>query len=211
MRYVAPPTTCKIVVQYSTSQPIRSEAPLRRIAALIAIAALFFAACGDDSESSDPPETTTTTTTTEAPADDPAESEIVDDDHADDTSTPVDEPDDAPAGPTAVGLAEFSVTVDGDIAAGVQTFAVTNEGQFPHEFGIAMGTSYEDLPKLETGAIDEEALGADFLGKTEILDAGAMTEVGFDLAPGDYVLFCNIAFGPNSHAASGQTLSVSVG
>lgn len=189
---------------------------MRRLIALTALTTLLLAACGDDSDTSTPAEsttsasetttTTTTTTTTEAPADDPADSGP-----ADDTSTPVDEPADAADGPIAVGLAEFTITLDGDITAGPNSFTVTNEGEFPHEFGIVSGTSYEDLPTTDNGAIDEEALGDAVLGKTETLDAGGSVEIDFDLAPGDYVLFCNVNFGPNSHAANGQTMSISVG
>lgn len=96
--------------------------------------------------------------------------------------------------------------------AGTINFKVSNLGDTPHEFGIARGNSYEELPQLANGSIDEEALGDDFLGKTPIVDKvlAPEREISFDLAPGNYVFFCNLVVGPVSHAARGHVLSVTV-
>ncbi len=110
-----------------------------------------------------------------------------------------------------MSLVEWAIETGDALSAGTVTFEVTNDGEFPHEFGITRGTTYEELPLLGKGAIDEDALGADVLGKTERLEAGAATTIEFDLEPGTYVFFCNITAGPNSHAANGQVLSVTVG
>jgi hypothetical protein len=97
--------------------------------------------------------------------------------------------------------------------AGMVNFKATNLGDNPHEFGIARGNSYEELPKVAAnGSIDEEALGDDFLGKTPVVDKvlAPEREISFDLAPGNYVFFCNLVVGPVSHAARGHVLSVTV-
>ena len=96
--------------------------------------------------------------------------------------------------------------------AGTINFKATNLGDTPHEFGIARGNSYEELPQLANGSIDEEALGDDFLGKTPIVDKvlAPEREISFDLAPGNYVMFCNVVAGPVAHAARGHVLSITV-
>ena len=81
----------------------------------------------------------------------------------------------------------------------------------PHAFAIVRGDSYEELPQLDNGAVDTEAMGDDFLGSTDNVEVGDSTEITFDLEAGNYVFFCPIQFGPNSHAAAGQVLSVTVG
>ena len=112
-----------------------------------------------------------------------------------------------------VDLADFMInTAATTYKAGTINFEITNTDDIPHEFGIARGASYEDLPQLANGSLDEEALGADFLGKTAVVDAtlAPVREISYTLEPGEYVFFCNLVFGPVSHAARGQVLSVTV-
>lgn len=203
---------------------------MRRIA-LATVTALVLAGCGgssgDDAEptTDPPPESTpvdTTPTETAPPETSPPETSPPE------TSPPeTAPPETAPADTTppattgdgqvsatsavAVSLVEWEVIAPTEIPAGPTTFEVSNDGDFRHHFGIARGTSYEELPQLPSGAIDEEALGADFLGRTENIDFEGAATIEFDLAPGSYVLFCNIIAGPTSHAARGQTLSITVG
>lgn len=141
------------------------------------------------------------------------------------TPTPVSEPDpvatEAPVTTDAivpaeqvgnvveVSLAEWAVDAPAELAPGIVTFNVTNGGDFPHHFAIARGDSYETLPQIGGGAIDEATLAADFLGRTSNLQTGTTETIEFDLEPGNYVFFCNIA-GTVSHAAQGQVLSVVV-
>lgn len=117
------------------------------------------------------------------------------------------------ADPVLVDLARFMIITDTTVyKAGTINFEVTNTSDMPHEFGIARGDSYEQLPQLPNGSIDEDALGDDYLGKTAIVDQvlSPVREISFDLEPGSYVLFCNLVVGPVSHAARGQVLSVTV-
>lgn len=152
----------------------------------------------------EPPEATVEPTTGDTPATPPVEP---------------DEPDEPDgeglvnADPVLVDLAGFLITTaTTEYKAGAINFEVTNSSDTPHEFGIARGASYDDLPQLEDGSIDEEALGADFLGKTAVVDPtlAPLREMSFVLEPGQYVFFCNLVVGPVSHAARGQVLSVTV-
>jgi hypothetical protein len=109
----------------------------------------------------------------------------------------------------AVSLVEWAVESPIELISGVITFDVTNDGDFAHHFAIARGESYETLPQLADGSIDEATLGADFLGRTSNMQSGGAETIEFDLEPGNYVFFCNIATSV-SHAAQGQVLSVTV-
>ena len=72
-----------------------------------------------------------------------------------------------------------------------------------------MGLSFDTL--ADNGAVleDELAPGA-ILGRTSRISAGGGDTLTVDLAPGSYVLVCNIAVGARSHAGAGQVLNVSV-
>lgn len=105
---------------------------------------------------------------------------------------------------------EFAIAIPDAVKAGAVTFALTNGGQQRHALAVAKGESYAALPKLDNGAVDTEKLGADFIGKSDILSGGGTGTVTFNLPAGKYVFFCPVAAGPNSHAKAGQTLPVTV-
>jgi hypothetical protein len=76
---------------------------------------------------------------------------------------------------------------------------------------IIEGDGYATLPLTGNGAVDEAALPAgSLLGSTDRIAPGDMATISFDLEAGNYVLLCNIAVGPNSHAAAGQTLDITI-
>lgn len=110
----------------------------------------------------------------------------------------------------AVSLVEWAVEAPTSLPSGDVTFTATNDGNFPHELAVIRGDSYEALPLLSNGEIDEAALGADVIDRTQRLASGESADLTVNLEPGNYVLVCNIAAGPNSHAAAGQVLSVTV-
>ena len=113
----------------------------------------------------------------------------------------------------AVTLSEFEIETQDTFTAGQVTFDVINDGtsEFNHEFAIIAAGTYEELPKLDNGAVDEDALADGMLlGRTERLEPGQAETIAFDLEPGTYLFICNVNFGPNSHAANGQTLTVTV-
>ncbi len=172
---------------------------------LLVALALVAAGCSDDDDSS------ADDTSDEAAdsADDAGET----DDDAGETDDDAGETDDASEGdgPVAVDLGEWFIDTPAEFAAGSITFSVGNSGENPHAFAIVRGTSYEDLPLKDNGAVDIDAVGDDFLGTTDNLETGDAADITFDLESGQYVFFCPIEFGPNSHAAAGQVLSVTVG
>jgi len=154
--------------------------------------ALMITACGGDGKKTD--ETTAASSSTAA-VETTLPTDVVNDD------------------PVLVDLSHFEILVASTVyKAGTVNFLATNSDDTPHEFGIARGNSYEELPQLANGSIDEDALGDDLLGKTPVVDQvlSPEREISFDLAPGNYVMFCNIVAGPVSHAARGQVLSITV-
>ena len=191
---------------------------------LIATFALTLAACGNADEADEAvdaatetgsDETATTaeaTTTTEAEATTTEAEPTTTEAEATTTTAEATEQTQAlPEGAIAIELGEWFLSEPGDLTAGTFTFALSNTGENPHALAIARGTSYEDLPQLDNGAVDTDALGADFLGTTENIDSGGTATIDFELEAGDYVFFCPVQFGPNSHAKAGQVLSVTVG
>jgi hypothetical protein len=190
---------------------------MRKHLVISSIAGLvLLTACGSD----DTADTTAATESTVAPVDSaaaPETSVAVETSAAapETTATAVDSTaagGTAAAGPVNVDLAEWTLTVDKDLTAGTVEFVVNNVGQFPHELAVVKGDSYATLPLSANGAVDEAALepGA-LIGRSDRINGGESTTVSFDLEAGDYVLLCNIAVGPNSHAAAGQVLDVTVG
>ncbi len=114
------------------------------------------------------------------------------------------------AGATAVSttLIEWAVNSPTTVKAGAVAFTVKNDASSRHEFMLVKGT-YATAPKLANGALDEAQLGADLLGQVD-LSGNQTCTAGFDLAPGQYLIVCNINQGPNSHAARGQKLDFTV-
>jgi len=95
----------------------------------------------------------------------------------------------------AVSLAEWSVgTSVATAKAGPVTFAVTNNGPDEvHEFVvIKTDLSMLALPTETTGAVNEEDSGIEAQGEIEDVAVGATEELTLTLAPGAYVLICNI-------------------
>lgn len=182
--------------------------PIAILTALVLVLAACSGSDGDSSAATGDTSTTdtaaesTTTTTTEPAATTEATTTSESAATGDDAAT---------AGSTVpVSLFEWAVDAPTEIAAGTVTFEVSNIGEFSHEFAIARGDSYETLPLLGNGAVDEEALGPDWLGRTERIGPEEQVTISFDLDPGNYVFLCNIQSGPNSHASQGQVLSVTV-
>ena len=98
-------------------------------------------------------------------------------------------------GTVDVVLSEFAVVPSvPSIAAGKVTFVATNTGpDDPHEL-VVFKTDLGDrnLPASPEGKVDEEGAGLTFIGEIEEFDPGKTGTATFDLAPGKYVLVCNI-------------------
>jgi hypothetical protein len=131
----------------------------------------------------------------------------------------------APAGPACTGLGaagagattadvsliEWDIKGPATVKAGKVTFNIKNAGPNKHEMALIKGDSFDALPKLPSGAVDETKLEAGALvGRTEKLDGNNSCSTTVDLAPGKYVMLCNIQFGATSHAAKGQKFNFEV-
>lgn len=131
----------------------------------------------------------------------------------------------APAGPACTGLGaagagattadvsliEWDIKAPATLKAGKVTLNINNTGGNKHEMALIKGDSFDALPKLPSGAVDETKLesGA-LLGRTDKLDGNKSCSTTVDLAPGKYVMVCNIQFGAISHAAKGQKFNFEV-
>ena len=188
---------------------------MRRIGLAVCALAIVVAACGD----SDDAETATTeeaaTATTEAPATTATPTTAAPTTAAPTTTAAAADTSEAPAaseGAVEVELIEWSVAAPTEIAAGTVEFSVTNGGEFNHEFVLIKGDGYASLPTNEIGTVQEDQLeDGQFIARIPAFAGGTTETITLDLEPGNYVILCNIEFGPNSHAGAGQTLDVTVG
>jgi hypothetical protein len=153
-----------------------------------------------------PPETTPAETT--PPETTPAETTPPD---GGDTTPTTDGDIGAPAEGVAASLEEWGIEAPTEYSAGDVTFTATNNGNFPHEFVVIQGESYESLPLAEGGAVIEDDLptGA-LLGRTARIGGGSSDDLTVTLAPGNYVLLCNLGGGALNHAGRGQRLEITV-
>jgi uncharacterized cupredoxin-like copper-binding protein len=111
-----------------------------------------------------------------------------------------------------VTLDEYAVDVDpASAAAGTVAFELDNAGEEAHEFVVVQAASADSLPTGDDGAVVEDDLedGA-FVGEVEPFPAGETCEGTFELEAGDYVLFCNVVEGDESHFAEGMSTSFTV-
>lgn len=99
-----------------------------------------------------------------------------------------------------VDLKEMTVVADpASVPAGAVTFNAVNSGTIPHELVVLKtDISPELLPARAADAtkVDEAAAGIENLGEIEdsVLDvSGATGTLTLDLAPGKYVLICNVS------------------
>ena len=178
----------------SASQLTTHRRPVRRLLALTAVAALGFAACSDDDgadvRSSGETGSGSGSASGSASGSDASGSEASGSAAAGEC-TVVDGTDGVAEADTvvAVALDDWSVTPEPTTAAaGAIGFSVENVGEHAHELVIAAGT-VDDLTVVD-GAPDEEALGDALIGEIEAFAPGETCEGTFELAAGDYVLFC---------------------
>ena len=90
-------------------------------------------------------------------------------------------------------LDEWSITADRpNLRAGSQTITATNTGHETHELVIVAASSVRSLPTKANGSVDEAQLDAVKVGEIANVAAGTSHTHVFDLAPGSYVVFCNL-------------------
>jgi uncharacterized cupredoxin-like copper-binding protein len=94
-----------------------------------------------------------------------------------------------------VRLEDFKVRHDAAVVpAGTVSFRIRNQGPTTHEV-IVVGTDHapDKLPLQRDGlTVNEEAAGMDFLDEVEGLDIDDRQTLVLRLAPGHYVLYCNL-------------------
>lgn len=90
-------------------------------------------------------------------------------------------------------LYEWGFSADKPVLkAGRQTITALNTGHHQHELLIVAASDAASLPTQPDGSVDEEALGERRVGEIPDVRTGASKRATFDLAPGSYVVLCNI-------------------
>ena len=103
----------------------------------------------------------------------------------------------APSGSTSVsvGLQEFAIVPSvASVPAGTVKFVAKNSGPDDIHEMVVLRTDLDPaaLPVDKDGKADEEGDGITSIGETGDVAVGETKEASFDLAPGKYVLICNI-------------------
>lgn len=91
-------------------------------------------------------------------------------------------------------LHEWAVEPDNDsVEAGKIHFEAINEGEDEHELVVVRADSPDELPLADDDTVDESQLPkGSFIGEIEAFPSGETCNGTFNLAPGNYVLFCNL-------------------
>lgn len=121
-----------------------------------------------------------------------------------------------PPEPTAVDvtLQEWAIApASTTLKAGQVTFNVKNAGPKNEHEMVVIKTDLGplDLPKGANGKVDEEAAGLNVIGEVEEVSVGGTRSATLDLAPGKYLLICNIVDPDGvAHYGKGMTIAVTV-
>ena len=100
-----------------------------------------------------------------------------------------------PGTPVNVVLDDFRVRQDAAVVpAGTVRFRILNQGPSTHELNVVRtARAPGKLPLQRDGlTINEDAPGMDFINEAEGLDIGDRRTLVLRLAPGNYVLYCNM-------------------
>ncbi len=125
---------------------------------------------------------------------------------ADATPAPAPTP---PAGPVQIDviLAEWKVKPQvATAAAGAVVFNAENKGASAHELVVIKSDMAADKLPMADGKVEEDKVGA-VVGKIDAFDSASSLSNTLDLAPGHYVLICNIA----GHYQQGMHADFTVG
>ncbi|MDH4306619.1 MAG: cupredoxin domain-containing protein [Acidimicrobiia bacterium] len=106
----------------------------------------------------------------------------------------------APAGePVAVEITDGAFNLDAtSVDPGLITFEIDNAGSQVHEFEVFAGASAGQVLPLVDGIAD--TTGLTVIDEVEDIVGGTSTELTLDLAPGTYLLICNLP----AHYAAGN-------
>jgi hypothetical protein len=165
---------------------------------LVLAAAVLGAACNDDNDNGEP--------AAETPMETPME-------------TPIETPMETPMASTVeVNLTEWTVAPDPEsVAAGTVTFNAHNIGGEEHELVVFKTDLAPDaLPANDDGSANEAGEGVELIGEIEEFASQTDASASFELAPGNYVLICNVvtqsetSANPVSHYANGMRTAFTV-
>jgi uncharacterized cupredoxin-like copper-binding protein len=111
-------------------------------------------------------------------------------------------------------LSNFKIALDkSSVKTGEVTFKIKNDGPSTHEFVVLKTDLAADaLPtKDENGVmiVDEEGQGIEPVDEKEDIPSGSSTSLKVNLAPGTYVLICNISE-DGGHYTQGMRTSFTV-
>jgi uncharacterized cupredoxin-like copper-binding protein len=115
----------------------------------------------------------------------------------------------AGAADVAVRLRDFRVDAPATVTAGRTRFVLTGEGPTMHEFNVARtDLPIAELPKGPSGLVaDTDGVpGFEHLDEAEGIDIGGHKSLTVELAPGRYVLYCNM----EGHAEAGMLTALVV-
>ena len=109
------------------------------------------------------------------------------------------------SGKVNVSLGIFKIDMPATIKAGQVTFHVSNDDTSDtHEFVIFKTDLPEDqLPLTADGAVDEEGAGVTHIDEVEV-KPGEASDLAVNLAPGNYVMICNINDNNEQHYMHGM-------
>lgn len=92
-----------------------------------------------------------------------------------------------------VNLSEFRIDLSSEsLPAGPVTFDVANQGTVLHNLRIAATTTAADELSVSDATLMVDESQAQVVGSSQNLAAGESESLSVSLAPGSYVLFCNI-------------------
>jgi uncharacterized cupredoxin-like copper-binding protein len=97
--------------------------------------------------------------------------------------------------PVNLVLSDFKIREDAAVVpAGTVSLRILNHGPTSHEVNVVRTDHAPDkLPLQPDGlTVDEKADGMKFLDEVEGLDIDERQTMALDLAPGHYVLYCNL-------------------
>jgi len=95
--------------------------------------------------------------------------------------------------PTLIAdLSDYKIVIDHpSIAAGHVVFGIRNHASMAHEFKVIKTDLASDQLPVDTGTAKASETGK--VGEVLDISAGASRKLVLDLAPGKYVLICNVA------------------
>lgn len=104
----------------------------------------------------------------------------------------------------AASMDEFSITADASADANGVTFRVKNAGAIAHEFVVIKTDLGVDALPQAGGVVDESQV--EVVGRIDQYAGGETREATFNLAPGNYLLICNLP----AHYQLGMTTAFTV-